>query len=147
MALLKDVPVILGKGHANPPAFGGGVMGTPLADCQCHKATFLVVDNDDYHWILGIPLLAAIDGLIRCRDRILEYTPAGTAKPTSIHLITRTEAKTQPVRGEFRQKSPHLESETVENACWESAALHQEEIEYVEESLADILGRHYTLQD
>lgn len=106
-----------------------------------------MVDNDDYHWILGIPLLAAIDGLVRCRDRILEYTPAGNTKSTSIHLITRTEAKTQPVRGEFRQKSPHLESETVESVCWEAAALHQEEIDYVGEGLTEILGRHYTLQD
>jgi hypothetical protein len=62
-------------------------------------------------------------------------------------LITRTEAKLQPVRAEFRQKSPHLESETVESACWEATTLHQDEIDYIGEELTDILGRHYTLQD
>jgi hypothetical protein len=46
---------------------------------------------------------------------------------------------------EFRQKSPHLESETVEEASWEATALHQEEIDYVGEELTDLLGRYYTL--
>jgi hypothetical protein len=35
----------------------------------------------------------------------------------------------------------------VESACWETAALHQEELQYVGEELAEILGRHYALQD
>ncbi len=148
VAMLKDVPVILGNNHLpHTPVFSGGAAGRPLADLACHKATFLVVDNDDYHWILGIPLLAAIDGMVKCRERTLEYTPAGITTSTTIQLITRTEAKLQPVRTEFRQKSPHLESETIEETCWEAAALHQEEIDYVGEELADILGRHYTLQD
>ena len=106
-----------------------------------------MVDNDDYHWILGIPLLAAIDGMVKCRDRTLEYTPAGTTTSISMPLITRTEAKLQPVHAEFRQQSPHLESETVESACWEATTLHQDEIDYIGEELTDILGRHYTLQD
>jgi hypothetical protein len=125
VAMLKDVPVILGNGtRSNSPNFSGGASGSSLANSACHVATFLVVDNDDYHWILGIPLLAAIDGLVRCKDRVLEYTPASTSVSTSIHLITRTEAKLQPVRAEFRQKSPHLESETIEETCWEEATLH-----------------------
>jgi hypothetical protein len=101
--MLKDVPVLLGENsHPRSPHFSGGTSGTPLAESSCHTATFLVVDNDDYHWILGIPLLAAIDGLVRCKDRVLEYMPASTTVSTSIHLITRTEAKLQPVRAEFR---------------------------------------------
>jgi hypothetical protein len=58
------------------------------------KATFLVVDNDDYHWILGIPLLAGINGMVHCRDRTLQYTPPGTTSSATLRLITRTEAKT-----------------------------------------------------
>ena len=81
-----------------------------------HTATFLVVDHDDYHWILGIPLLAAIDGMVKCRERHLEYTPVGTTSPSSIPLISRGEARLQPVRTEFRSKSPHLETEVVETA-------------------------------
>jgi hypothetical protein len=148
VAMLKDVPVIFGSNRHSPtPVFGGNTAGKPLAESACHTATFLVVDNDDYHWILGIPLLAAIDGMVKCRERTLEYTPAGATSSTSIQLITRTEAKMQPVRTEFRQKSPHLESEAVEEASWEATTLHQEEIDYVGEGLTDILGRHYTLQD
>jgi len=108
-------------------------------------ATFLVVENDDYHWILGIPLLAAINAMVGCKERVLEYTPVNTSTPISINLITRTEAKLQPVRMEFRQKSPHLESETIEEACWEVATLQHDEVKYVGTSLVDILGRHFTL--
>jgi hypothetical protein len=99
--MLKEVPVLLGN-TIGSSTFSWSVAGAPLANSQCHKATFLVVDNDDYHWILGIPLLAVIDGMVRCRDRILDYTPAGATASVSMPLITRTEAKLQPVRAEFR---------------------------------------------
>ena len=115
--MLKDVPVILGS--KNTDAKGLLHPTTPH-----YTATFLVVDHDDYHWILGIPLLAAIDGMVKCRERRLEYTPAASSTPTSIPLISRAEAKLQPVRAEFRLKSPHLETETVETASWAAAALH-----------------------
>jgi len=103
-----------------------GIDGCPSfgASSSLFTATFLVVENDDYHWILGIPLLAAIDGKVHCKERVLEYTPAGTPKPVSLQLITRTEARNQPVRMEFRQKSPHLESEVIEEAGWETSMLH-----------------------
>jgi len=84
VAMLKDVPVILGDSRSPAPT---------APNTQCHKATFLVVDHDDYHWILGIPLLAAIDGMVRCRERSLEYAPAGATSSTSFPLITRSEAK------------------------------------------------------
>jgi hypothetical protein len=35
----------------------------------------------------------------------------------------------------------------VEEASWEAATLHQEEIDYVGSTLTDLLGRHYALQD
>jgi hypothetical protein len=94
VAMLKDVPIIFGNNqHSQTPVFGGNTAGQPLASSACHTATFLVVDNDDYHWILGIPLLAAIDGMVKCRERTLEYTPAGAPSAISLQLITRTEAK------------------------------------------------------
>jgi hypothetical protein len=146
VAMLKDVPIVFGnKKHSQTPVFSGNAAGQPLASSSCHTATFLVIDNYDYHWILGIPLLAAIDGMVKCREQTLEYTPASAMSPISIHLITRTEAKMQPVRMEFRQNSPHLESETVEEASWKAATLHQEEIAYVGVALTDLLGRHYAL--
>jgi len=77
----------------------------------------------------------------------LDYTPAASSTPTSIPLISRAEAKLQPVRAEFRLKSPHLETETVETTSWEAAALHLEELSYVGEGLADVLGRHFTMLD
>jgi hypothetical protein len=88
--MLKDVPIRMGC-HATrePDAFSPDT--TAPVD---FTATFLVVDNDDYHWILGIPLLAGLNGLVHCRDRTLQYTPPGTTATTILHLITRTEAKT-----------------------------------------------------
>jgi hypothetical protein len=90
VAMLKDVPIRMGCHTAREPdAFG------PDTNVSVDfKATFLVVDNDDYHWILGIPLLAGLNGLVHCRDRTLQYTPPGTTSTATLHLITRTEAKT-----------------------------------------------------
>ena len=54
VAMLKDVPVILGNGtRSNSPNFSGGASGSSLARSACHVATFLVVDNDDYHGSWG----------------------------------------------------------------------------------------------
>ena len=104
------------------------------------STTFYVVDNDDYHWILGLPLLASLQGKVLCSERRLEYTPPnGTSR--QIPLIPRTHARDQPVRATFRLRSPHLESECVEAVSWQDALLHQEEAEYVGEGLACILGR------
>jgi len=116
VAMLKDVPLHFGSDNC-PSVAVTGVQST------LSTATFLVVENDDYHWILGIPILAAINANVRCKERVLEYTPTSTSTPVSINLITRTEAKMQPVRAEFRQKSPHLESETIEEFSWEVAEL------------------------
>jgi len=133
VAMLKDVPLHIGTDRC-PSSRDSSSLFT---------ATFLVVDNDDYHWILGIPLLAALNAKVSCKERVLEYTPINATTATSIGLITRDEARAQPVRMEFRQKSPHLESETVEEATWETTMLHQEEIRYVGLELTDLLGRHY----
>lgn len=84
VAMLKDVPVLLGNPRTAAGHFSGNALGSPLGKSLNHRATFLVVDNDDYHWILGIPLLAAIDGMVKCRERVLEYTPAGTTTPTPL---------------------------------------------------------------
>jgi hypothetical protein len=51
VAKLRDVPLTLGE------------------DRECKdivKATFYEVDSDDYHWILGLPLLAAVKGKVLC---------------------------------------------------------------------------------
>jgi len=131
VAILKDVPVFVGD------------VGTvaPNGKSSFFATTFLVVENDDYHWILGIPLLSAIDGVVRCRERVLSYTPTEASTPITIPLITRNQAREQPVRMQFRLQSPHLESEMIEEASWEAAALHQEEALYVGSGLTDILGR------
>jgi hypothetical protein len=90
VAMLKDVPLRMGcNTNTKSDAF------SPRANHpDDFKATFLVVDNDDYHWILGIPLLAGLNGLVHCRERTLQYTPPGTTSSATLHLITRTEAKT-----------------------------------------------------
>lgn len=95
VAKLKDVPLSLGEQHL---------------EADVVHSTFYVIDNDDYHWILGLPLLAAIRGKVLCKDRALEYTTPQAAL-RQLPLISRTEAREQPVRAVFRLKSPHLEAE------------------------------------
>ena len=54
VAKLEDVPLCVGgKYHAD----------------EVVRATFYVVENDDYHWILGLPLLASLQGKVLCRER------------------------------------------------------------------------------
>lgn len=112
---------------------------------EAYTTTFFVVENSEYHWILGLPLLAKIHGKVDCNRRTLEFLPPGVAigNPTHLPCITRRESRETPVRAEFRLKSPHLESEeAVNESCWEAATLQVEEKEYVGNSLIDLLGRH-----
>ena len=67
VAMLKDVPIRMGC-NTTPASDSVSPNFTDQVDL---RATFLVVDNDDYHWILGIPLLAELNGMVHCRDRTL----------------------------------------------------------------------------
>jgi hypothetical protein len=126
VAKLCDIPIIIGRTaeHKRP-----------------HYTTFYVIDNDDYHWILGLPLLAQIQGSVLCKERILAYKNAGEESQQKLQMISRREAQQKPVRAEFRLRSPHLEAETAAAECWEASMLHQEEASYVGEDLVDLLGK------
>jgi hypothetical protein len=113
------------------------------ADRTCTEVvstTFYVVDSDEYHWILGLPLLAAVRGKVLCAERVLEYTVASGAT-RKLGLISRSQVREQPVRATFRNKLPLLEAEQVQLSNWQEAILHTDEVEYVGEGLACILGR------
>lgn len=95
VAMLKDVPIYVGNRlPARRPRTDEPHDSASAKFSDCHLTTFLVVDNDDYHWILGIPLLSAINGMVKCRERTLDYTPFHSTSSTSLPLITRAEAKT-----------------------------------------------------
>ena len=134
VAKLVGVPLELGE-------IPGKHVSTP--------STFYVIESDDYHWILGLPLLADVGGKVLCRERSLEYlatpvpTPQDTTPPpatTQLPLVTRTQAREQPVRALFRLRSPHLEAESAAVGSWQEALLTTEETEYVGEGLAQLLG-------
>ena len=125
VAKLRDVPLELGE------TFGAH---TPT------PATFYVVDSDDYHWILGLPFLGSVEGKVDCKDRVLEFkaVPLNSKAPTAttiLPLITRAQARDQPVRALFRLRSPHLEAEPAQIDSWQEALLTSEEVEYVGEGL------------
>lgn len=66
VAKLCDVPLVLGdKQSGNEP----------------HFTTFYVLDNNDYHWILGLPLLAMVEGSVLCKERVLSYKPPNHVTP------------------------------------------------------------------
>ncbi len=56
---LVDVPLSLGLRCAPEP---------------CALATFYVLDAPDYHFILGLTFLNAVNGVVKCRDQELEFT-------------------------------------------------------------------------
>jgi hypothetical protein len=80
VAMLKDVPIRMGC-NTTPASDLLSPNSTTAVDL---RATFLVVDNDDYHWILGIPLLAELNGMVHCRDRTLQYTSPGADSPATL---------------------------------------------------------------
>ena len=94
---LQDVPLSLGTRFNEPEAV---------------LTTFYVVDNQAYHWILGLPLLASVHGKVLCHERILEFTSL-TKDVRQLPLITRTQSRSQPAYGTFRADSPHLEAFAV----------------------------------
>jgi hypothetical protein len=77
---------------------------------------------------------------VLCSERDSAYTTEeGTAR--TLELITRSSARQLPVCAVFRLKPPHLEAEPVVVGNWQEALLHTEEVEYMGEGLASILGR------
>lgn len=89
---LVDVPISLGREQAP---------GTSV------RATFYVLDCQRYHWILGLTLLSAVDGVVRCRTRTLAFTlaAAGGGAQHTLELATRTEACMEPVYELYRQRT------------------------------------------
>ncbi len=79
----------------------GKLVGVPISlgmeqgPGTCVKTTFYVLDCDSYHFILGLTLLAVVDGGVFCGSRRLEYTlgPAGNHHRCTIPLATRTTAR------------------------------------------------------
>ncbi len=57
----------------------------------CTHATFYVLQNPGYHFILGLTLLNAIDGIVRCRLQKLTYTKPDNTEAT-VQLVTRSYA-------------------------------------------------------
>ena len=76
----------------------GKLVGVPISlgmeqgPGTCVNTTFYVLDCDSYHFILGLTLLAVVDGGVFCGSRCLEYTlgPTGNHQRCTIPLATRT---------------------------------------------------------
>ena len=126
---------IVGKLQDVPLCLGG-----PYKLEEVVPTTFYVVDNDSYHWILGLPLLATICGKVLCQERQLEYTPPLQGS-RQLPLITRTEALASPTRLRFDRRSPHLSCEDVDFSSWPPANWHEEPLEYTGEDLMTTLRR------
>jgi hypothetical protein len=62
------------------------------------EATFYVIDCPSYHFILGLTLLGAVNGMVDCGGRRLEYTlgPDGGGKRKALQCIDRQEVKEKP---------------------------------------------------
>ncbi len=75
-------------------------LGLRCAPAPCALATFYVLDSPDYHFILGLTFLNAVDGIVKCRDQELAFTNHAS-REQRVKLVPRTEAILQPVFGAF----------------------------------------------
>ena len=82
----------------------GKLVGVPIslvmeqASGTCIKTNFYVLACESYHFILGLTLLAVVDGGVFCGSRRLEFTlgPAGDRTRCSILLAARSTARESP---------------------------------------------------
>ncbi len=114
----------------------------------CIKTTFYVLDCNSYHFILGLTLLAVIDGGVFCGSRRLEYTlgPAGDHQRCTISLATRTTARQSPyytARPQYASMTDttppptHAQLATIPEG-WQASCLGEDVLPYVQEALVDV---------
>lgn len=58
-------------------------------------ATFYVLDCPAYHWILGLPLLTSVDGVVHCRRQVLQYSLHTSTTPLTLELALTPRAAVQ----------------------------------------------------
>lgn len=115
--------------------------------------TFYVLDCPAYHWILGLPLLTGVDGIVHCRRQVLQYTLATKTTPLILELplTPRAQVHHQPAYVHHQQflasctppdalevNTPH--DPELPSGHWEAHLLNVEEAAYVGGELTDILG-------
>ncbi len=127
----------------------GKLVGVPISlgmeqrAGTCVKTTFYVLQCESYHFILGLTLLALIDGGVFCGSRRLEYTlgPAGKGERVDIPLATRSTARqspcytVQPFYAPPDTSTPHSQLTCIPEVGWKSAYLGAQHLPYVEEGL------------
>ena len=121
-------------------------LGMEQAPGTCSKVTFYVLQCDTYHFILGLDLLAKIDGGVFCGSRRLEYTlgPEGGHQKCSIPLATRTLARSYPCYHVHSQyvdittpPPPYASLASIPEG-WAPHYLDEEARGYVQEALVDV---------
>ena len=121
-------------------------LGMEQAPGTCKKVTFYVLQCDTYHFILGLDLLAKIDGGVFCGSRRLEYTlgPEGKHQKCSLPLATRTLARSYPcyhVQSQYVDTTtpppPHANLASIPEG-WAPHYLEEEALGYVQEALVDV---------
>ncbi len=132
----------------------GKVVGVPVslgmeqAPGSCIKTTFYVLACDSYHFILGLTLLAAIDGGVYCGSRRLDYAmgPTGGHQRCTVPLATRTTARQSPCYsarpqytslGEATPRPAHAQLASIPE-CWQASCLGDDVLPYVQETLVDV---------
>ena len=77
-SILVDVPISLGSDQAAGSRF---------------FSDFYVLDSTSYHWLFGLPLLAAIDGEVLCKPRVLRFRlgAEGSGELMALPLVARSQ--------------------------------------------------------
>ena len=78
---LVGVPVSLGSNRAPGSSF---------------SSDFYVLDIASYHWLFGLPLLAAVEGEVLCKPRILRFRlgAEGKGELVALPLVPRSSLPT-----------------------------------------------------
>lgn len=81
-------------------------LGSNKAPGSCFSSDFYVLDSPSYHWLFGLPLLAAIDGEVLCKPRMLRFClgTEGNNELVALLLAPRSKLPAQPVWGEFERR-------------------------------------------
>lgn len=83
-------------------------LGDNQAPGSCYRTTFYVLDAPSYHWLFGLPLLAAVAGEVLCAPRVLRFKlrRAGNHEMVGLPLQPRSCLPAQPVWAEFHATAP-----------------------------------------
>lgn len=148
-----------GVGNAHVPIVGKLVdvpisMGSNQQRGSCVRMTFFIIAAPTYHWILGLDLLAMIQGCVHCAHHVLSYqlSAQGSNAQVALPLAPRSSIKHQPVYARYLaattpQRPATPPTQPAAPQAWEYSCISAEQVEYLGVELLDVAARAALVTD